>query len=55
MKDFWNYVLYNCIIIFDAEHVYLKLQATNFKNKEVTEYPKPQTLETNWCFKNPKP
>ena len=55
MKDFWNFVLDNCILVFDAEQVYLKLQATNLKNKEVTVNPKPQTLEKNWFFENPKP
>ena len=55
MKDFWNFVLGNCIFVFDAEQVYLKLQATNLKNKEVTVNPKPQTLEKNWFFENPKP
>ena len=40
MKDFRNFVL-----DFDAEQVYLKLQVTNLKNKEVTVNPKPQTLE----------
>ena len=25
MKDFWNFVLDNCILDFDAEQVYLKL------------------------------
>ena len=45
MKDFWNFVLDDCILVFDAEQVYLKLQATNLKNKEVTVNPKPQTLE----------
>ena len=37
MKDFWNFVpmaLDNCILVFDAEHVYLKLQVINPKNKE---------------------
>ena len=28
MKDFGNFVLDNCILDFDAEQVYLKLQAT---------------------------
>ena len=35
MKDFWNFVLDNCILDFDAEQVYLKLQVTNLKNNEV--------------------
>ena len=52
MKDFWNFVLDNCILVFDAEQVYLKPQATNLKNKEVTVIPKPQTLEKNWFFEN---
>ena len=39
MKDFWNFVLDNYILVFDAEQVYLKLQATNLKNKEVTVNP----------------
>ena len=50
MKDFRNFVL-----DFDAEQVYLKLQVTNLKNKEVTVNPKPQTLEKNWFFENPIP
>ena len=50
MKDFRNFVL-----DFDAEQVYLKLQVTNLKNKEVTVNPKPQTLEKNWFFENPVP
>ena len=49
MKDFRNFVL-----DFDAEQVYLKLQVTNLKNKEVTVNPKPQTLDKNWFFENPK-
>ena len=36
MHDFWNFPLHNCILIFGAEQVYLKLQITKFKNKEVT-------------------
>ena len=43
MKDFRNFVLHNCILVFDAEQVYLTLQVTNLKNKEVTVNPKPQT------------
>ena len=53
MKDFWNFVLDDCIFVFDAEQVYLKLQATNLKNKEVTVNPKPQTLEKSWFFEKP--
>ena len=52
MKDFWNSVLDNCILVFDGEQVYLKLQ---LKNKEVTVNPKPQTLEKSWFFDNPIP
>ena len=55
MKNFWNLVLDNCIIYFDAEQVYLKPQVINLKNKEVTVNPKPQTLEKNWFFENPIP
>ena len=54
MKDFRNFVLHNCILVFDAEQVYLKLQVTNLKNKD-TVNPKPHTLERNWFFENPKP
>ena len=46
MKDFWNFD-------FDAEQVYLKLQVTNLKNKEVTVNPKPQTLEKKLVFRKP--
>ena len=45
MQDFLNLDLHNCIVVFDAEPVYLKLQVTNFKNTEVTANPNPQTLE----------
>ena len=55
MKDFRNFVLDNCILDFDAEQVYLKLQVINLKNKEVKVNPKPQTLEKYWFFENPKP
>ena len=56
MKDFRNFILHNCILVFDAEQVYLKLQVTNLKNKEVTVVdPKPRTLKKNWVFENPKP
>ena len=41
MKDFRNFILDNCIFVFDAEQVYLKPQVTNVKNKEVTVNPKP--------------
>ena len=32
MKDFRNFVLHNCILVFDAEQVYLKPQVINLKN-----------------------
>ena len=53
MKDFRNFVLNKCVLDFDAEQVYLKLQVTNLKNKEVTVNPNPQTLEF-FFFENPK-
>ena len=49
-EGFQNFVLHNCILVFDAEQVYIKLQVTNLKNKEVTVNPKPQTLGKNWFF-----
>ena len=57
MNDFRNFVLHNCILVFDAEQVYWKLQVTNLKNKEVTVNLKPHTLEKNGFSKtlNPKP
>ena len=55
MQEFRDFVLQNCILNFDAEQVYLKPQVTNFKNKEVTANPQPQTLEKNWFFETPKP
>ena len=55
MKDFRNFVLDYCILDFDAEQVYLKLQVTNLKNNEVTVNPKPQTLRKIWFFENPIP
>ena len=55
MKDFRNFVLHNLILDFDAEQVYLKLQVTNRKNKEVTVNRKPQALEKNWFFESPIP
>ena len=56
-QDFGNFVLYNCILIFQAEQVYSKPQVTNFKNKEVTANPKPQTPPKIGFSKtsNPKP
>ena len=53
MKNFQNFVLQNCILVFDSEQVYLKLQVTSVENKEVTVNPKPQTLEKTWFFQNP--
>ena len=47
MQDFLNFVLHYCILNLDTEQVFLKLQVTNVKKKEVTAYPKPQTLEKN--------
>ena len=35
-------VLHTCIVIFDNELVYLKLQVTILKNKEVAAKPNPQ-------------
>ena len=35
MKYRRNFVLHNCILVFDAEQVYLELQVTNLKNKEL--------------------
>ena len=32
MKDFRNFVVHNCVLNFDAEQVYLKLQVTNPSN-----------------------
>ena len=55
MKDFRNFVLDDCILDFDAEQVYLKLQVTNLKDKEVTVNPKTQTLRKIWFFENPIP
>ena len=57
MKDFWNFILHNCIFAFDTEQVYSRLQVTNLKNKEVTVNPKLQTLEKIGFSKplNPKP
>ena len=47
MQDFLNFVLHYCILNLDTEQVFLKLQVTNVKKKEVTAYPKPQTLGKN--------
>ena len=53
MKYFRNFVLHNCILVFDTEQVYFKVQVIKLKNKEVTVYPKTQTLEKK--FENPIP
>ena len=45
MQDCENFVIHNCLVIFDTEQNYLKLLVTYFKNKEVTTSPKPQTLK----------
>ena len=37
-----KFVLHNCIVNWDAEQVYLELQVSNVKNKEVTANPKSQ-------------
>ena len=70
MQDILNLVLHNCILDFDAEQVYLKLQVTDGKSKklkassqqwEVRANPKPQswaqTLDKIGLSKilNPKP
>ena len=55
MQDFRNFDQHNCILIFDAEQVYLQPQVIRLKNKEVAANPKPRTLEKNRFFKNPKP
>ena len=39
MKDFRNFVLHNCIRVFDAEQVYLMFHVTNLKNKKITVNP----------------
>ena len=52
MQDFRNFALHNCILIFDAEHIYLN-QVSNFKNKEVTANPKPQTLRKKLVYRKP--
>ena len=33
LPNFWKFILHDCILIFDAEQVYLKHQVTNFKNR----------------------
>ena len=57
MKDFRNFFLHNCILVFEAAQVCLKLQVTNLKDKKVTVNPKPQTLEKIGFLKTlyPKP
>ena len=44
MQDFQIITLHKCIVMFDFEQVWLKLHATNFKNKDVPTHPKAQTL-----------
>ena len=44
MQDFRNFVLHNCILIFDDGQFYSKPQVSNFKNKAVAALPYPQTL-----------
>ena len=51
MKEFWNFVLHDCYLVFDAQQGYL--QATNVKNKEVAVNPKPQTLEKHSLYSKP--
>ena len=43
IKDIRNFVLTNCILVLDAEQVYLNLKPP-ISNKEVTVNLKPQTL-----------
>ena len=54
MQVYLNIILGNCIVIFDTELVYLKLQVTNFKKRNLY-----QTLNPNprkyWSFENSKP
>ena len=52
MHDFRNFVVHNGILILYAEQVYLKLQVTKFKYKEVTAKFKPQNLEKKLVFRN---
>ena len=58
MQDFRNFVPQNCILIFDAEKVYLKPQVSNIQNKKVTANPKvgpkPQTPQ-KLVFEKKKP
>ena len=42
IQEFQNFVLHNCILIFDAEQVYLKPQVTKINNKEVAANPTTQ-------------
>ena len=42
MPDFQNFVLNNCILIFNVVQVYFKLQVNNFKNNKVFANPKPK-------------
>ena len=53
MKDFWNFVLHNCILVFDTEQVSSKLQVqvTNLKTKEVTVKPQTPNLRKKLMFR----
>ena len=42
MQDCRKFVLHNCILIFDAEPVYLKPQVNNVNNKELPETQNPR-------------
>ena len=42
MLEFRDFVLNSCILIFNAEQVYLEPQVSDFKNKEVTANPVPK-------------
>ena len=57
IQNFRNFDLHTCVLIFDAEQVYLEPQVHNVKNKEVAANPEPQTLEKFDLSKNlnPKP
>ena len=56
MMDFRNFVLHKCILVFDAEQwqVYLKLQVTNLKNREIIVNSKSHTVWKKLTL-NPKP
>ena len=46
MQVFWNFVTHICILIFEADQVYFKVQVTNFNHKEVSANPKPKTFNS---------